>query len=113
MSEIQSDNVKTNKSENSNITTNSIILSSQTSFYIYISIVITFQIIILIILILLTVFYKHSVLTYIFGYVGLSIRYFLSVYFNKKNKIPYGTFLTNIISTIIMSTVDSLIVFFL
>lgn len=111
MSEIKADHVKTSKSEKSNTITNSTNLSSKSSFYIYISFVIILQIIILIILILLTIFYKHTVLTYIFGYIGVSVRYFLSVYFNKSNQIPYGTFLANIIATIIMSTIDSLIVF--
>lgn len=112
MPEIKTDNVKINISVNSNNITNSTIFSSKSLFYIYISFVITLQIIILIVLILLSIFYKHTVLTYIFGYIGVSIRYFLSVYFNKSNKIPYGTFLANIIATIIMSTIDSLIVFF-
>lgn len=89
------------------------ILQANITFYIYITLIIILQISFTIIFIFLTIFYENRILTYIFGYIGVTIRYFLSVYLNKTNKIPYGSLISNIGATIIMSTTDSFVVYLL
>lgn len=87
------------------------LLQTDITFYIYITLVIILQISFTLIFIFLTIFYENRILTYIFGYIGVSARYFLSVYLNKTNRIPYGSLISNIGATIIMSTTDSFVVF--
>lgn len=88
------------------------ILQSDTTYYIYISTVIIIQTLFMFIFVFLTIFYEKRILVYIFGYIGVSVRYFLSSYLNNKtSKIPYGSLISNIGATIIMSTTDSFVVY--